>query len=97
MLVAAGSCWARWLNQSALFALLRRFYFRDAVQLRQLLVRQESPFSPFTARNAVNRPQAAMSRRPETAEEARIKFWRARAIPEDCLQISFPAQSPGTP
>jgi hypothetical protein len=25
-----------------------------------------------------------------------IKFWIARAMLEDCLQISFPAQSPGT-
>src|SRR5438309_392221 len=45
----------------------------------------------------VNRPRAAMSRRPETAEGARIKFWIARAMPEDCLQISFPTQSPGIP
>jgi hypothetical protein len=54
-------------------------YFRDAVQLRRLLVHQESPFSPLTARNAVNRPRAAMSRRPETAEGARIKFWIAQS------------------
>src|SRR5262245_26638953 len=90
-----GSWWARWLNQSGWFALLQRPYFRDAVQLRRLLVHQESPFS-ISARNAVNRARAAMRRRPETAEGARIKFWIARAMLEDCLQILFPARSPGT-
>ena len=90
-----GSWWARWLNQSGWFALLQRPYFRDAVQLRRLLVHQESPFS-ITARNAVNRARAAMRRRPETAEGARIKFWIAKAMLEDCLQILFPARSPGT-
>src|SRR5262245_19518153 len=78
------------LNQSGWFALLQRPYFRDAVQLRQLLVRQESPLSPLIKRNAVNRPRAAMRRRPETAEGARIKFWIAKAMLEDCWQIYCP-------
>jgi hypothetical protein len=54
----------------------------DAVQLRQLLVRQESPLNQLIAQNAVNRPRAAMRRRPETAEGVRIKFWIARAMLE---------------
>jgi hypothetical protein len=44
---------ARWLTQSEWFALLPRSYFRDAVQRRQLLARQESSLNPLTARNAV--------------------------------------------
>ena len=35
-----------------------------------------------------------MSRRLETAKVARIKSWRVRAMPEDYLQISFPARLP---
>jgi hypothetical protein len=88
---------ARWVNQSECFALLQRSYLRDAVQLRQLLVRQGSPLRPLTLRNAVNRPRAAMRRRPETAQGARIKFWIARAMLEGRLQISFPVRLPGTP
>src|SRR5215831_11962336 len=88
MLVAALEGWM--VKSVGMICFVAAALFSGCCSAQTIVLRAESPSSPLTARNAVVRPRAAMSRQPETAEGARIKFWIARAMLEDCLQNILP-------
>ena len=55
------------------------------------------PLKPAHSAKCSQSPMGCYAQATRDCGGARIKFWIARAMLEDCLQISCPARSLGTP